>query len=154
MVLAPLSNANYKISRIKKVIKTRPLPDSDVFKFENDIIHKDWSDILSCQNIDEKVTRFHSFLRSTLDKHFPEKSIKISSLDKKWMGPKLKQLHRAMQKEYFRNRRSNKWRKFKVRFKREKRKAIKSFYSVFVDELKTTNPGSWYKMAKLIGAVS
>ena len=41
----------------------------------------------------------------------------------------------------------------KVRFKREKRKAAKTFYSIFVTELKTTNPGKWYQMAKRIGAV-
>ena len=41
-----------------------------------------------------------------------------------------------------------------MRFKREKRKAIKTFYSIFVSELKTTNPGKWFKMAKRIGAVS
>ena len=41
----------------------------------------------------------------------------------------------------------------KVKFKREKRKAVKSFYSIFVNELKTTNPGKWYGMAKRIGAV-
>jgi hypothetical protein len=35
----------------------------------------------------------------------------------------------------------------KVSFKREKRKAIKTFYSIFVSELKVTNPGKWYKMA-------
>ena len=62
-------------------------------------------------------------------------------------------LHRRVQREYFRNRRSSKWKQLKVRFKREKRKAIKSFYEIFVTELKTTNPGKWYKMAKRIGAV-
>ena len=40
-----------------------------------------------------------------------------------------------------------------MRFKRVKRKAIKTFYSIFVTELKLTNPGKWYKMAKRIGAV-
>ena len=99
------------------------------------------------------MKNFHNFLISTLDKLFPEKNIKISSLDKKWMGPKLKVLHRRLQREYFRHRRSKKWREMKVRFKREKRKAIKTFYSIFVTELKLTNPGKWYKMAKRIGAV-
>ena len=41
----------------------------------------------------------------------------------------------------------------KVRFKREKRKAIKTFYSTFVMELKATNPGKWYKMAKRLAVV-
>ena len=153
VVFAPLNNPNYQIERTKKSIKIRPLPESQIFKFENDLINTTWSCVLDPENIDEKVDNFHHFLGATLKKHFPEKTIKISSLDKKWMGPKLKSLHREVQREYFRNRRSNKWRQMKVRFKREKRKAIKSFYSIFVSELKTTNPGKWYKMAKRIGAV-
>lgn len=34
-----------------------------------------------------------------------------------------------------------------------KRKSIKTFFSDFVSDLKTTNPGKWYSMAKKIGAV-
>ena len=35
-----------------------------------------------------------------------------------------------------------------------KRKAIKAFYSNFVADLKMTDPGKWFNMAKRIGAVS
>ena len=34
-----------------------------------------------------------------------------------------------------------------------KRKAVKNYYSDFVNELKHTDPGKWYAMAKQIGAV-
>ena len=34
-----------------------------------------------------------------------------------------------------------------------KRKAVKNFYSEFVHDLKKTDPGKWYAMAKKIGAV-
>ena len=130
-MIASLSNASYAIKRNKKTIKVRPLPESQIIKFENEIINHDWSDVINCSNIDEKVSTFHNVLGSTLNKHFPEKSVKISSMDKKWFGPKLKLLHRRVQREYFRNRRSYKWKQLKVKFKREKRKAVKSFYSIF-----------------------
>jgi hypothetical protein len=120
-LFAPQMNANYKIDRIRKSIKVRPLPESQILTFENDLIHSDWSKVLDCQNVDEKVSNFHNFLISTLDKHFPEKTIKISTLDKKRMGPKLKVLHRRLQREYFRHRCSKKWREMKVRFKRAER---------------------------------
>ena len=58
-----------------------------------------------------------------------------------------------MQREYYRKRKSAKWKQLKAKFKKEKRKSIKSFYAEFVTELKTTNPGKWYKMAKKLGAV-
>ena len=74
VVFAPLNNANYQIERIKKSIKIRPLPESQVSKFENDLINTDWSCVLKTDNIDEKVTNFQFFLGTTLDKHFPEKN--------------------------------------------------------------------------------
>ena len=69
------------------------------------------------------------------------------------MNPSLKVLHRQVQREFFKNRQSKKWKKLKSKFKKKKRKAVKLFYSKFVNELKETDPGRWYKMAKQIGAV-
>ena len=99
------------------------------------------------------MSNFHSFLRKLLDEHFPEKIVKISSLDKKWMSPNLKVLHRRTQREFIKHRKSKKWRKLNKAYKKLKRKLIKSFYSKFVNDLKVTNPGKWYEMEKKIGAV-
>ena len=153
VVMAPLNNEQYRIDRVKKVIKTRPLPESKIFEFENDIICQDLAGVWQTDDIDGKVRTFDTVIRNALDKHFPEKSIKVSALDKKWMTPNLKQLHRKVQREFFRNRKSAKWKRLKLKFKKLKRKTIKSFHSKFVSELKTTNPGKWYSMAKRLGAV-
>ena len=93
------------------------------------------------------------FLRQKLDFYFPEKTVKISSLDKKWFSPALKQLHRKMQRAYHKNRSSAKFKQLKIKFKKMKRKAINTFYTDFVSDLKSSNPGKWYAMAKKIGAV-
>ena len=69
------------------------------------------------------------------------------------MSPSLKQLHRRMQRAFHRKRGGEKYRKLKSKFKKMKKNAIRSFYSDFVSELKCTNPGKWYSMAKRIGAV-
>ena len=69
------------------------------------------------------------------------------------MNPSLKSLNRQVHREFFKNRQSKKWKKLRSKFKRKKRKAIKSFYSKFVNDLKESDPGNWYKMAKRIGAV-
>ena len=88
-----------------------------------------------------------------MDHYFPEKVTKVSNIDQKWMNPKLKSLQRKVQREFFKHRQSDKWRNLKRRFRRMKRKAIKSFHSNFVTELKQSNPSNWYKMAKKIGAI-
>jgi hypothetical protein len=153
VLFAPLHNADYKKDRIKKTIKIRPVLDSQVMKFERDLANHPWQEVLVEQTPDKQAELFHTFLRGKLDLYFPEKTVKISSLDKKWFSPALKQLHRKMQRAFHQNRSSSKFKKLKSKFKKMKRTAIKTFYTDFVSDLKTTNPAKWYAMAKRIGAV-
>ena len=69
------------------------------------------------------------------------------------MTPTLKTLHRQRRREFFKRRQSSKWRKLRTKFRKLKRKAVKSFYTNFVSDLKESKPGNWHRMAKRIGAV-
>ena len=69
------------------------------------------------QNIDMKVINFHTTIRSKLDEYLPEKIVMVSSLDKKWMSPQLKILLRKTQREFYKKRKSRKWKKLKKKFK-------------------------------------
>ena len=122
-------------------------------KFEKDLACYPWDEIFESKTPDEQSEIFHCFVRQKLDLYFPEKIVKLSTLDRKWMSPSLKQLHRRMQRAFHRKRGGEKYRKLKSKFKKMKKNAIRSFYSDFVSELKCTNPGKWYSMAKRIGAV-
>ena len=153
IVFAPISNAQYMKPRCKKIIVTRPLPQSGIIEYGKVMTSHKWKEILNESDIDVKVSNFHKILRTNLDKIFPEKIVKISTLDKKWMTPTLKALHRQVQREFFKHRQSDKWRQLKAKFKKKKRKAVKTFYQTFVKDLKVADPGSWYKMAKRLGAV-
>ena len=104
------------------------------------------------QDIDTKVNNFHKTLRTKLDEYFPEKIVMVSYLDKKWMTPQLKNLNRRIKREFHKHRKSPKWKKLKRKFKSQKRKSVKNFYSNFVNELKVSNPAKWYSMAKRLGA--
>ena len=106
VVLAPISNAQYKIQRKKETIHTRPMPQSRMCEFEKEIMKADFEAMFSKKTLDEKVLCFHQFLRSNLDKYLPEKTTKMSNLDRDWMSPELKQLQRAMQREYYKKRKS------------------------------------------------
>ena len=152
VVMAPLSNQKYAIVRNKKTIKTRPLPISNFAKFEKQLQSQSWTELLQSNDVDGKVESFHKFIRNILEENFPEKLVRISTLDNKWMSPQLKQLHRRVQREFFKNRHSKKWKKLKKTFKKLKKKTIRKFYSNFVDELKSSDPGKWWKLAKKIGA--
>ena len=132
---------------------TRPLPQSQIMNFEKAIIFNNWDEMFKDKNIDEKVESFHDYLRFNLDKYFPEKETKMSNLDREWMSPELKQLHRTMQREFCKHRKSQKFKKLKTKFKKLKRNTLKDFYSNFVTDLKLSDPGRWYSIAKKIGAV-
>ena len=124
-----------------------------LLNFERELIRYLWDEVLSGKSVNEQVEEFHYFLRSQRDKFFPEKMVKMSNLDKKWFSPQLKQIHMAMQREFYKHPRSEKYKRLKSKFKRLKRRSIKTFYSTFVSDLKTSNPGKWYTMAKKIGAI-
>ena len=85
---------------------------------------------------------------------FSQKKVtQMSNLDREWMTPELKQILRAKQREFFKHRKSEKYRRLRTKLKKLKRKTLKELYSKFVSDLKITDPGKWFKMAKRIGAV-
>ena len=92
VVFAPMCNNEYKKERTKKTLKTRPLPDSQIFNFEKALIDFPWLEAFKNKSVDEKVETFHNHLRTTLDLIFPEKTTKMSNLDREWMSPEIKQL--------------------------------------------------------------
>ena len=111
VLLAPKSNCKFKDERIKKTVITRPIPETGIQQFGEEITAHKWNEVIETENVDEKAENFHSYIRSLLDKHLPEKTITISSLDRKWMSGDLKTLLRKKQREFVKHRKSNKWKK-------------------------------------------
>ena len=130
VVFAPKNNVDYKQDRKKKTVLTRPLPESQILKFERDLIRYPWDETFMGKSVDDQVELFHNFLTGQLEKYFPQKCVKISSLDKKWMNPTLKQINRQMKREFYNNRRSPKYKKSKAKFKKLKRRAVKTFIQI------------------------
>ena len=153
VIFAPKSDPNFAVKRKKKVVTTRPIPDSQIPAFGRDIQSQSWIEVLEEPDLELKVTNFHHIITSVRNRHFKQRRVTISNLDKKWMTPELKTLLRKVQREILQNRKSRKWRKLKFEFKQKKRKTIKAFHSKFVSDLKSSNPRQFYQMAKRIGAV-
>ena len=153
MIFAPKSNPNFTVQRKKKVILTRPIADSQIPAFAREIQSQSWIQVLEEPDLETKVANFHLIITTVRNKHFKQRQVTISSLDKKWMTPELKNLLRQVHREYVQNRQIRKWRQLKFEFKEKKRKTIQAFHSKFVSDLKSTNPRQFYQMAKRIGAV-
>ena len=70
------------------------------------------------------------------------------------MHPDLKYLYVQMTKEYYMNRKSEKRRKLSVRFRKERRKAIKGInYNQFADQLIQGTKSNFYKQIKKVGGM-
>ena len=154
VMLAPISIPSSGQKRKKKTIVTRPLPESQMEKFGKFTTKHNWDEVISVDDVNSKVENFHNTLIQKLNMYFPQKTMKISSLDKNFMNPELKQLQRQTQREFYKNRKSIKWKKLKRKFKKLKKITVRKFYDSFVNDLKDTNPSKWYQMAKKIGAVN
>ena len=151
VVAVPRYQDPMNILHEKKTIKFRPLPDSGIQTFGRFITMHDWSEVLNVADIDAKVDAFHKTIRDKYEEIFHEKTIKISQLDKPWMTPQLKSINRSMKREYWKNRKSDKWKNLKKKFYNLRKIEVKSYYTRILDEAKQTNPSKWYTIVKKLG---
>ena len=78
----------------------------------------------------------------------------MSSQDKEWMHPELKDLYVKMSKEYFKNRKSAKWKRLNVKFRREKRKAVRGMHSdEFAGKLIRGSHSDFYRQVRKVGGL-
>ena len=96
VVLTPVNVPSDAPKRTKRIIRTRPLPESKIKEFHKFLTVHKWSEVLEFDDVDDKTVNFHKTLAFSMDFYFPEKRIQVSSLDKGWMSPELKQLHRKV----------------------------------------------------------
>ena len=68
------------------------MPSSRIEAFCSELTRKKWDQIESSDDVNVKTDYFHDYLRQLYEKHFPEKTVNISSLDKNLVTPQLKGL--------------------------------------------------------------
>ena len=59
VLFAPKSNSKYKVMRTKKEVKTRPLPDTQIVRFEHKLARQPWNELFLNKSVDEQVELFH-----------------------------------------------------------------------------------------------
>ena len=57
----------------------------------------------------DKAEIFQTILLEKLDLFLPEKVVKFTSEDQVWVTPEVKEISRKKRREYFKNRKSPKW---------------------------------------------
>ena len=56
-----------------------------------------------------------------------------------WITPEIKEISRKKNREYYKNKKSTKWKNLKNLFERKCENAKKSYYTNIVEDLKTSN---------------
>ena len=141
------------VKREKTIVKSRPMPQSSIDAFCLEMTKHKWADVLDSESSDQKADNYHKYLRNLLDKHFPEKTVTMTNLDKYWMTPEIKQLLRQAQRTRIVEGRSEKFKKLWLRFRKMKQKQIVSFRTKMVGELKNSDAGKWYSVMKKFGGL-
>jgi len=151
LVFAPKVGTQFQQKRKKRSIKFMPMPESGVNSFMRDLSGHKWTEVYETQDAHVKAANFHVTLTSKLKKHFKEKHVKMSDLDKEWFTPALKQQKAEMVCEFYKCGETDKWKRLRSKYKQGKRAAVKRFYRHMTDGLRLNDPAKFYKTVKRIG---
>ena len=135
-------------ARTKKTIKIRPLPESGIRDMGNWIVSHSWDAVYSAVSAHEKADIFQNILLEKLNHFLPEKIVKFTSEDQVWATPEIKEISRKKYREYFKHRKSLKWKRLNSILKEKCQIAREAYYFNIVSDLKNSNPGQWYSKLK------
>ena len=148
VIMRPLASTLEVPPRVYTTVVTRPLTQSGFSKFSEWVENQTWSEVYESKNGHEKAELFQEIVFKNFERCFPTKSMKVCAEDKPWISPELKKLDRAVKREFYKNKNSQKWetlyKDFVARCTLEKEK----YYEKMVSDLKISNPGRWYSKVK------
>ena len=146
--MRPIDAINNNPARKLKIVKHRPLPESGIKAMGNWIVNHDWENVFGAITAHEKASIFQSTLLEKLNCFLPEKIVKFTSVDQVWITPEIKDISRRKRREFYKHRKSSKWKILNKQFEEKCENAKHSYYNNIVSDLKNSNPGQWYSKLK------
>ena len=146
--MKPLSSGNPSKQKKYKTIKYRPFPDSAIRQMGQWVQAQNWHEIYLEKDANMKAEMFENMIMEKVNFLFPEKSIKVSEDDQPWANSELKNLDRKCKREYFKNKKSDKWKKLQQLLFDKTEQLKVDYYENMVEDLKSSNPGQWYSKVK------
>ena len=139
-----------KPNYIKKAI--RPFPDSGILEFGRWIQNKDFTEVIETVSTTEKVEALDHILSSKVNDIFPEKIVKIYHQDKEWMNSELRILRRQKSREYYKHKKSEKFRDLELKYQKIKFQNTLRYIQNEIESLKSLNIKDFFRKIKKIGA--
>ena len=146
--MKPIDSVNNNPGRKLKIVKFRPLPQSGIAEMGNWIVSHDWTEVLTATTAHEKASLLQSIMLEKLNLFLPEKIAKFTAEDQVWITSEIKDISRRKRREYYKHRKSPKWKTLEELFQNKCQLAKQSYYENIVSDLKLSNPGQWYSKLK------
>ena len=140
--------------RVYTTVVPRPLTQSGIERFSHWIENHTWEEIYICEDGHAMAEIFQNVLLENYWRCFPTKSLKVCEEDKPWISVDLKKLDRKIKREFFKHKRSEKWKNLKDEFEEKSSIEKQKYFQNMVSDLKTSNPGQWYSKIKRMSGKS
>ena len=153
IVMKPINNMLSVPARQKKKIIFRPLPISGIQKMGQWIVKQTWEEVYEKETAHDKASVLQNMLVDQMNECLPQKSITVTSDDQPWITKETKGLDRRRKREFYKNRKSLKWRTLDEKFKQRCTEEKANYYNSMVKDLKTSQPKQWYSKLKRMSSI-
>ena len=109
VLMCPLVSELQIPPRVYTTVTTRPLTQSGIERFAEWVEHYPFSEIYECKDANRMAENFQNILVDNYRRCFPTKSFRVCQEDRPWVSAELKTLHRRVKREYYKNKKSEKW---------------------------------------------
>ena len=151
VIVNPIVDASHPPHRSKSTKIFRPMPDSLINKFGEEMCNMSWDSLSSELSSTQMTDIFQSSMSIMIDNHFPLKSITITESDQPWITQELKRLKRVRSQEFCRNGRSSRYFQLKNEFEVKQVDAVKKYTDKIIDEVRNGSKLSCYKALRKLG---
>ena len=152
-VMQPCNMIDNNAARIYREVTIRPMPQSGINQMIEWMIKKDWKEIIEINSVTEKAEVLQKEVMEKLEEVCPEKVLRIASDDQPWMTDKLKKIARKKERIFWKERRSERWKKINKLFQQKKKEAQTDFNKNMIEQMKSANPSKWYSIWKRISKI-
>ena len=146
--MKPIDSINNNPARLKKAVTFRPLPRSGIERMGQWIVTEKWECVTEAKSAHEKAAALQHLVMKQLNNFLPEKTTTFTSEDQPWVTPEIKEIDRKKKREFYKHRKSPKWKRLNQLFEVKCRQAKSNYYNNIVEDLKTSAPGQWYSKLK------
>ena len=151
VVIKPIVNPEQPPLRRKHTFSFRPMPESKLREFGNNICHKTWDFMLPTMSSTQLAEAFQNEISGMMDEHFPIKNLTVTDSDQPWITSDLKKLKRSRQREYERHGKSVKYNNLKNSFIEKQVEAVEKYTNKVIKEVTEGNKTSSYKALRKLG---